>query len=183
MKKPSLNKVVVAALLAMAGMGIANAQVKIAVINSQKALLETEEIKKAQRDMEGKFKPRQDQMVKLQKELEDIQAQLNSGKLNEVGTQELNTEGQRKQRELQRMQQDLQEDVERERTEILQRAGTRMQDVVKKLAEEKGLDIVVDAGNTLFFKPTFEITAEATAAYNKAYPVGGAAAATTSPSK
>jgi outer membrane protein len=92
-----------------------------------------------------------------------------------LGTQELNTEGQRKQRELQRLQQDLQEDVERERTEIIQRAGTRMQEVVKKLADEKGLDIVVDSANTVFFKATFEITAEATAAYNKAYPAKVAA--------
>jgi len=175
-----MNKLLFA-VLALAGMGVANAQVKIAVINTQKALLDTDEIKKAQRDMEASFKPRQDQMVKLQKELEDIQTQLNSGKLNELGTQELNNEGQRKQRELQRMQQDLQEDVERERTEILQRAGTRMQDVVKKLADEKGLDIVVDSLNTVFFKTSFEITAEATTAYNKAYPV--AAATASAPSK
>jgi outer membrane protein len=164
-----MNKLLFA-VLALASIGAANAQVKIAVINTQKALLETEEIKKAQLDLEAKFKPRQDQMVKVQKALEDIQAQLQSGKLNELGTQEINAEGQRKQRELQRMQQDLQEDVERERTEILQRAGTRMQEVVKKVAEEKGLDIVVDSGNTVFFKTTFEITTEATAAYNKAYP-------------
>jgi outer membrane protein len=144
--------------------------VKIAVINTQKALLETDDIKKAQLDLEAKFKPRQDQMIKVQKELEDIQAQLQSGKLNELGTQEINAEGQRKQRELQRMQQDMQEDVQRERTEILERAGSRMQEVVKKLADEKGLDIVVDSANTLFFKPSFEITADATAAYNKAYP-------------
>jgi outer membrane protein len=165
-----MNKLLFA-ILALAGVGAANAQLKIAVINTQKALLETEEIKKAQADLEAKFKPRQDQMVKVQKELEDIQNQLQSGKLNELGTQELQTEGQRKQRELQRMQQDLQEDVERERTEILQRAGTRMQDVVKKLSDEKGLDIVVDSANTVFFKATFEITGEATTAYNKAYPV------------
>ena len=164
-----MNKLLYA-VLALASIGAANAQVKIAVINTQKALLETEDIKKAQLDLEAKFKPRQDQMVKVQKTLEDIQAQLQSGKLNELGTQEINAEGQRKQRELQRLQQDLQEDVERERTEILQRAGTRMQEVVKKLAEEKGLDIVVDSGNTVFFKTTFEITTEATAAYNKAYP-------------
>ena len=159
------------AVLALASIGTASAQVKIAVINTQKALLETEEMKKAQLDLEAKFKPRQDQMVKLQKQLEDIQTQLNSGKLNELGTQELNTEGQRKQRELQRLQQDLQEDVERERTDIIQRAGTRMQEVVKKLADEKGLDIVVDSANTVFFKTTFEVTADATAAYNKTYPV------------
>jgi outer membrane protein len=165
-----MNKLLFA-VLALASIGAANAQVKIAVINTQKALLETEEIKKAQADLEAKFKPRQDQMVKVQKELEDIQNQLQSGKLNELGTQEMQTEGQRKQRELQRMQQDLQEDVERERTDILQRAGTRMQEVVKKLADEKGLDIVVDSANTVFFKTTLEISTEATAAYNKAYPV------------
>jgi outer membrane protein len=173
-----MNKLLFA-VLALAGIGLANAQapVKIAVINTQKALLETDDIKKAQADLEAKFKPRQDQMVKIQKELEDNQAQLQSGKLNELGTQEMQTEGQRKQRELQRMQQDLQEDVERERTEILQRAGTRMQEVVKKLADEKGLDIVIDSANTLFYKAAFEITAEATAAYNKAYPVTATAAA------
>jgi outer membrane protein len=157
-------------VLALASIGAANAQVKIAVINTQKALLDTEEIKKDQLDLEAKFKPRQDQMLKVQKELEDIQAQLQSGKLNELGTQEITAEGQRKQRDLQRMQQDLQEDVQAQRTEILQRAGTRMQEVVKKLADEKGLDIVVDSGNTVFFKSSFEITSEATAAYNKAYP-------------
>jgi outer membrane protein len=167
-----MNKLLFA-VLALASIGTASAQVKIAVINTQKALLDTEDIKKAQLDLEAKFKPRQDQMLKLQKELEDIQAQLNSGKLNEVGTQEMQTEGQRKQREMQRLQQDLQDDVQNERTAILQRAGTRMQEVVKKLADEKGLDIVVDSGNTVFFKTTFEITADATAAYNKAYPVTG----------
>ena len=165
-----MNKLLFA-VLALASIGAANAQVKIAVINTQKALLDTEDIKKAQLDLEAKFKPRQDQMIKLQKELEDIQTQLQSGKLNELGTQEMQTEGQRKQRELQRMQQDLQDDVQNARTEILQRAGTRMQDVVKKLADEKGLDIVVDSANTVFYKTTFEITTEATAAYNKTYPV------------
>jgi outer membrane protein len=171
-----MNKLLFAVFAVACAAAAANAQVKIAVINTQKSLLETDEIKKAQLELEAKFKPRQDQMVKIQKELEDIQNQLQSGKLNELGTQELNTEGQRKQRELQRMQQDLQEDVERERTEILQRAGTRMQEVVKKLADEKGLDIVVDSANTIFFKTTFEITGEATAAYNKTYPPGSAPA-------
>ncbi len=170
-----MNKLLIA-VFALASIGTASAQIKLGVINTQKALLETDEIKKAQAEMEAKFKPRQDQMVKLQKDLGDIQAQLSSGKLNELGTTELTAEGQRKQRELQRDQQDLQEDVERERNEIIQRAGTRMQEVVKKVADEKGLDVVVDSASTVFFKSSFEITADATAAYNKTYPAGSAAA-------
>ena len=159
------------AVLALACASIGAAQVKLAIINSQKAVLDTAEIKKAQAELEAKFKPRQDQALKLQKDLQDIQAQLQSGKLNQNAEQDLTIQGQRKQRELQRLQDDLQADVDRDRNDILQRTGQRMQEIVKKLAEEKALDVVVDSANTVFFKPALDLTAEATAAYDKAYPV------------
>jgi len=158
-------------ILIAASAAVAAAQTKVGVLNSQKAVLDTAEIKKAQAELEAKYKPRQDQMAKLQKELQDIQTQLQGGKLNENAAQDLNLEGQRKQRELQRIQEDLQADVDRDRTEILQRTGGRMQDVVKKIADEKGLDVVIDSANTIYFKPALDLTTEATAAYDKAYPV------------
>ena len=166
-----MSKLALTLLACLAALGIANAQIKVAVINSQKAILETEDIKKAQVELTAKYKPRQDQLEKLQKDLQDIQTQLQGGKLNQLGEQELTAQGQKKQRDLQRLQQDLQEDADRDRNDILQRAGTRMQEVVKKLADEKGLDLVVDSANTLFFKANLELTTEAVTAYNKAYPV------------
>jgi Skp family chaperone for outer membrane proteins len=48
---------------------------------------------------------------------------------------------------------------------------------VKKLAEEKGLDLVVDTQVALYFKPVMDLTADATVAYDKAYPVPAAPAA------
>jgi outer membrane protein len=45
-----------------------------------------------------------------------------------------------------------------------------MTEVVKKLAEEKGYDVVVDVSTTIYFKPALDITTEALAAFNKAYP-------------
>ncbi len=158
-------------LAAFAGSGIASAQLKVGVLNVQKAVLDTDEIKKAQADLEAKFKPRQDAMAKLEKEIQDLQQQLQSGKLNQFGEQDVTAQGQKKQRQLQRMQQDLQDDVDRERNDILVRAGNHMQEVIKKLADEKGLDFVLDTANMHYFKPVYDITAEAVAAYNKAYPV------------
>ncbi len=166
-----MNKLACILLVGIASLGVGSAQSKVAVVNSQKAILETAEIKKAQVDLEAKFKPRQDQMARLTKELQDIQTQLQSGKLNQNGEQELTVQGQRKQRELQRLQDDLQADVDRERNDILQRSGTHMQEIVKKLADEKGLDVVIDTSNTIFYKATLDLTAEAVAAYDKAYPV------------
>jgi outer membrane protein len=167
----AMNKFACIFLAAVASVGMAAAQTKVAVVNSQKAVLDTNEIKKAQVDLQAKYKSRQDAMDKLQKDLADIQAQLQSGKLNQLGEQDMTAQGQKKQRELTRLQQDLQEDVDRDRNDILQKTGTRMQETVKKLADEKGLDIVVDTSNTVFYKSALDLTAEATAAYNKAYPV------------
>jgi len=166
--KTTMMRMALGALMTVALFG----QAKIAVLNTQKALLDTVEIKKAQADLEAKYKPRTDDLRKLDGELVDIQSRLSAGagKLAPQVEADLTAVGQRKQREMQRKQEDLQADVERDRQEILLKASQRMQDVVKKLSDEKGYDIVLDAANTVHFKPTFEITGEATVAYNKAHP-------------
>ena len=158
------------ALTSIAGIG--SAQTKVAVVSLQRAVLESAEIKKASAELEQRFRPRQQEMERLQKELQGIQQQLQAGagKLTQQAEQELTAQGTRKQRELQRLDEDLRADVERERNEILTRSSQRMQQVVRKLAEEKGYDMVVDISNTIFFKPAMEITTDAIAAYDKAYP-------------
>ena len=148
------------------------AQAKVAIINSQLSVVETAEIKKAQAELEAKYKPRQAQMEKLQKEIAGLQGQLQAGqgKLTPQAEQDLNLRGTRLQRELQRVGEDLQADVDKERQEILGRSSERMQEIVKKLAEARGLDVVIDVSNTVYFKPALELTKEATAEYDKAYP-------------
>ena len=166
--KTMMMRVALGALMTVALFG----QAKIAILNTQKALLDTAEIKKAQADLEAKFKPRTDDLRKLDAELADIQNRLNAGagKLTPQVEADLQSQGQRKQREMQRKQEDLQAEVERDRQEILLKASQRMQEVVKKLSEEKGYDVVIDTSNTVHFKTTLEITADATAAYDKTFP-------------
>jgi outer membrane protein len=153
--------------------GAAAAQTKVAIVNLQKAVLESEEVKKAAADMEAKYKPRQDAAQKIEKELQGIQAQLQNGagKLTPQAEQDLQATGQRRQRELQHLSEDLQNDVNAERTDILQKASAKMQEVVKTVAEQKGYDMVVDTQVTIYFKAPMEITADVLAAYNKAHPV------------
>jgi outer membrane protein len=158
------------ALFVLAGAGLA--QTKVAVISLQRAVLESDEIQKANAAMEAKFKPRQQEMEKLQKDLQGIQQQLQSGagKLTPAAESDLTAQGQKKQRDLQRMNEDLQADVNAERNDILGASSRKMAEVVKKLAEEKGYDVVIDTSTTIYSKPALDITAEALAAYNKAYP-------------
>jgi outer membrane protein len=155
---------------------VAQAQTKVAVISLQKAMFETAEIKKAQDQMNATLGPRQQQAEKLNQELAKITQQLQTdSSLTQQATFDLQNEGKRKQTELTRINEDLQADAQNMRTSILAKASDRMQAVVKKLAEEKGLDLVVDTQVALYFKPVMDLTAEATAAYDKAYPVAPAA--------
>jgi outer membrane protein len=159
---------------------LAMAQTKVAVISLQKALFDTAEIKKADAEMQATLKPRQDDAEKLNKDLATISQKLqnDAGKLTPQAELDLNTEGKRKQVELQRINEDLEADATKMRNDVLTNSSAKMQAVVKKLAEEKGLDlvIVIDTQVALYFKPTMDLTAEATAAYDKAYPVAAAPA-------
>jgi outer membrane protein len=150
---------------------VASAQLKVAVINVQQAMIDSDELKKISADMESKYKPRQEELQKLQNDMASIQQQLQSNKLTQQAAADLQVQGQRKQREAQRLQDDLQQDFDRDRQDILGKAAKKMQDVVKKLAEEGGYDIIIDISQALYFKPAMDITQQALAAYNKAYPV------------
>jgi outer membrane protein len=127
-----MSRLLLPALVLACGI-TASAQVKVAIINLQKAVLDTAEIQKAQKELETKYKPRQEKAEALQRELQTIQGQLQTmaGKLTPQAEQELNVQGQRKQRELQRLTEDLQGDVDRERQDILGRSAQRMRPTIE----------------------------------------------------
>jgi outer membrane protein len=157
------------ALVSLAG--LASAQVKVAVVNLQRAVLESAEIKKADTEMQAKYKSRQAQIEGLEKDMAGISQQLqNADKLSPQAQADLQAQGQKKQRDHDRLAEDLQADVTAERNEILGKSAQKMSDVVKKIAEEKGYDVVIDVSTAVFFKPALEITTDVIAAYDKAYP-------------
>ena len=156
---------------------VAGAQSKVGVINLQKAVMDSAEIKAASAAMEAKYKPRVTQIETLDKDIQAIaqNLQVNAGKLTAQAEADLNAQGTKKQRDVQRLRDDLQADVERERNETLQKSALKMADVLKKLAEEKGVDIVVDAPYAPYFKASLDITPDLIAAFDKAYPAAAPA--------
>ncbi len=143
---------------------------KVAIISAQKAVADTQEIKKAQSGLEAKYRPRQQAIQTLQGHLQSIQQQLATPNIAPDKEAQLRSEGTRDQKELQRLGEDLQSDVNNERQDVLGRAGRQMSEIVKRIAEQRGIDVVMDITNTIYYRPTLDITAEATAAYDKAYP-------------
>jgi outer membrane protein len=167
----------IALLIALTGLAVSAAQAqapppaKVAIINAQKAVADTQEIQKAQSTLEAKYRPRQQAIETLQRELQAIQKQASTPNLPPDREALLQADFTTKQKQLQRLGEDLQADVNAERQDVLQKAGRQMTDVVKKIAEDRGIDIVMDVTNTIYFKPVLDITAVATAAYDKAFPI------------
>jgi outer membrane protein len=151
----------------------APAPAKVAVVNLQAAVFGTAETKKADAEMTAKFKPRQDAIDQLNREVAALanQLQTNQGKLTASAEADITSQGQRKQRELQRATDDLQADATAYRNDALSKISQKMADVVKKMAEAKGYDLVVEANATIFFKTALDITKDAITEYDKAYPV------------
>jgi outer membrane protein len=157
---------------------VASAQIKVAVVDMQRAVFESAEIKKADAEMQATFKPRQDKINLLASEIQALQTQLqqSNGKLTPAQEADIQANGAKKQRELKYQTDDLQSDSDAFRNETLQKSSVKMNDIIKKVAEAKGLDLVVDTQTTHFFKPVLDITNDVIAAYDKAYPVAPGAA-------
>lgn len=161
---------------ALASSSIASAQGKVAVVNFQKAVLDTAEAKKASADLATEFKPRSDELEKVARKLQDDQTMLQNsqGKLSPQAEAELSGNITHGQHLADRLKQDLDDDVQKRRDETIQRLGTRMTEVIAKLRDEKSLDAVFDTAATIAFNKALDLTAEATAAYDKAYPAATA---------
>lgn len=170
-------------VLTMAAVGVlclpvvVSAQTKIGTIDFRTALQNTAEFKKALQSLQAEFKPRQDELQRLSQELAEIQKQMQTAQPQEAAR--LQQEGQTKQRQAQRVNEDLQADLQYEQEDILRNSAQRMRDVIAKLAEEKGLDVVFSSaalvdpfeGRLLYLNSGLDLTSAATAAYDAAHPV------------
>lgn len=167
-----LNTLAAIAAFALAFALPASAQLKVAVVDLQKALQQTAEIKQAEADLKARFGPRQEQVAALEKEIAKLQqeAEQGQGKYTEAAMAEISNQFQIKQRQYQRNAQALQEEVNRDRQDLLSRIGERLSEVVKSIAEAKDLDLVVDVSSALYVKPSIDISAEVATEYDKKFP-------------
>jgi outer membrane protein len=149
------------------------AQAKVAVIDLQLAILNTAEIKQANMEMTAKYKVRDDALEALTAQGIAAQKKLQDGvdTLSDDAQAALEAQIAKLQRDATRQKEDIENDVQRDRDEILGKAQERMLAVVKKIGDERGYDTVTDVHALVYYKPATDITNDATAAYDLAYPV------------
>lgn len=162
--------------------GASAAAGKVGVINIRGAIGNTAEGKQASAELQSQFAPRQSELETLNKQINDLRTRLAAceGKCSQDEIGRLTQQGQKATQRFDRLNNELQEDVNSAQGEVIDRIGRKMVDVLDKYSRENGYTMVLDssAQNTpiLFASTQIDVTQDIVRLYDAAYPVKGGAA-------
>lgn len=160
---------------------------KVGVINIRAAIGNTAEGKQAQAELQSQFAPRQNEIESMNKQINDLRQRLAAceGKCSQDEIQRLTTQGQRLTQQFDRKNNEFNEDSNAALSEVIDRIGRKMVDVLDKYAGQNGYSVVLDssAQNTpiLFAASQVDVTNEIVRLYDQQYPVKGGAPAPSKP--
>ena len=160
---------------------------KVGVINIRGAIGNTAEGKQASAELQSQFAPRQTELENLNKQINDLRQRLSAceGKCSQDEIGRLTQQGQKATQRFDRLNNELQEDVNSAQGEVIDRIGRKMVDVLDRYARENGYTMVLDssAQNTpiLYASTQVDVTQDIVRLYDAAYPVKAGAPAQQKP--
>lgn len=152
----------------------AQAPSKIATINIQQAIAESEEGKKESSILNTKATAKRAELEKMQKDIEAMQKQLQdqATTLNDEAKAQLARQIDQKSKDLQRQQQDAQDEFQNLSNEIINKIGRKMLRVIGQYANEQGYTAILDVSSAqsgvLWYAPASNITTEIIRRYDAA---------------
>ena len=171
------------ALALLAGAGLWGQATKIAVIDMQRAIAETKDGQAQIAEMQKKYGPKEQEFQRRAADIQAKQDQLRKTQntMSDDAKASAAAEIQKLQSTLQRDSDDAQADSQADEQRVVQDLGNKVVQVVGKYAQENQIMAVFDTSgqpnNLICCASANDITTAVIAAYDKANPVSGAAAA------
>jgi outer membrane protein len=152
----------------------AESSTKVGVIDTQRAIMETEDGLRMQATLKKIFDSRQRELdkkqVDLQKEREDIEKQ--RGVLSQEALTKRVEKWQRDMMQLQTVFVEYNKEMQKKQNELTQPIFQRAMGLIRRLATQKGLDLIVDKQAVPYVRSDLDLTDQLITLYNS----GGAAA-------
>lgn len=168
---------VVAALLAFAPEAIAAN--KVGVVDTQRAIMETEDGLRAQATLKKLFDKRQRELDKkqeeLQKEREDIEKQRDV--LSKTALAKRIEKWQREMMQLQTVFVDYNKELQKKQNELTQPIFQKAMGLIRRLAAQEGFDMVVDKQAVPYVRSDLDLTDRIIQLYNQGGGTGDTGAA------
>ena len=146
--------------------------VKVGVLHVARAIFESEEGKTAMADLQKKVDAKQEEFTKQQKEIQDLQAQIQrqGATLNQEAQAALARNLDNKQISFQRATEDAQKEFNQLRQDIFNRIGRKIAAEVQKYATENNFYLILDSSSqnsqVLFNTSSVDITTDIIKRFN-----------------
>jgi len=167
MTRLKLSLLAITLLTVLVGPMLVQAQLsKVAIVDFERAVVESAEGKKASEKFNVTFKAKQEDLEKRQKDIDDSTKKLQNGArtLTDAAKAEIQKDIDRKDTELQRLNEDAQKDLQSLRDELLRPIAEKATALMNALAAEQGYTLVVDISNpqtnVVFWNPQDDVTSE-----------------------
>ncbi|MEE9452089.1 MAG: OmpH family outer membrane protein [Gammaproteobacteria bacterium] len=158
-------KLVTVLLLMLTAVGVSAAELKIGVVDVEKVL--PEQLEKINKELTESFiEPRQEKILAARQKVQDLVAKLQTEAvtMSVSERQVLEDEIRALDREAPRLQQDLQDDVNRRQQQLLEDYNMILQDKIAAFAEKEGYDLILQKNVTLYDSQALDITDKVLAA-------------------
>lgn len=167
-KLAGLAGTLVAALVLFWGGEALAAGQRIAVVDVQRAVMQTEDGLRAQATLKKLFDSRQQELnrkqVELQKQREDIDKQ--SKVMSKEALQKRAEAWQKQMMELQAVFVEYNKELEKKQKELTDPVFEKVMEIVKRLASSEGYDVVVDRQTVAFVRSDLDLTDRCIQIYN-----------------
>ena len=158
-----------------------SSQTKIAFVIVQRALASTDEGKARLKELDAWAGPRQDELGKLDKEINDLKGEMitKQGVASQDALAELNKRLVAKQREFEDKTRNVKRDFEAKRQGLLKELGDKLQEIISKYADENRLTAVFifNPDQLAYMATSAYITDTVIKLYNERYPLSASASA------
>ncbi len=140
-----MKKIILAAVLAGAGLAANAVELKIGFVNTERVFREAAPAKRAQQVLEREFSARNGELGKIEKQGRDLQTDLERENvtLPEATRREKERQLADISRNFQRIQREIREDLNLRRNEELARVQERATRVINQIAEQEKFDLII----------------------------------------
>lgn len=137
------------------------AELKVGVVNIPAVLEKAPQAEKAKKRLEQEFKPRDNQLVAQQKEIQSMEEKMNkdASVMSDAQRNRLERDIQNKKRDAKRAQQEFSEDFNGRRNDELGKLQKRIVESIRAIAKEQEFDLILTDG-VIYSSPQMDITSQ-----------------------
>ncbi|SDS78051.1 periplasmic chaperone for outer membrane proteins Skp [Halopseudomonas xinjiangensis] len=148
----------------------AAAEMKIAVLDYQMALVESDAAKRYSADAEKKYGTQVQRLRNLESEAKRLQERMQQDgeKLDQTEKEKLDLEFRQKAREFQSLSRELNEQRAKDERQVVETLRPKLEEAVQAIIQSGNYDLVIDRSAVVDVKPDFDITRQVIERLNSA---------------